>query len=241
MNSIILENKEIFFYYDYMDKITHDDLNKKVSEKLYLEIVKAQMENNFKSVTFNRTPIKVVGQVEPFNVSEPEETIYFKYSNIDLVKQSIPEQYLWLIDKILSYRWPNYWKYTSLDFFIKKVKKGECTSNTVWHWDGRDYNFQKPDRYTLFHTTVESKTKFIIDKQIWLYNDKIEKGKAVKEGFNPELTKMEQLKQFQIQEVEPYTFVQYDSLNLHRAQRASDDCVRLFLRMCESDHIQPRL
>lgn len=241
MNSITLKNGEPFFYFDYIDKFTPDDLNKKISIETYEKLSNLIEELNFKSVTFNSNPIRILDKIEPFEVIEPEETIYFKYTNIETVKREIPEQYLWLIDKILSYRWPNYWKYTSLDFFIKKVKKGECSSNTVWHWDGRDYNFQKPDRYTLFHTTIESKTKFIINKQIWLYNDKIEKGKAINEGFNPELTKMEQLKQFQIQEVEPYTFVQYDSLNLHRAQRASDDCVRLFLRMCESDHIQPRL
>lgn len=207
---------------------------------VWMQIQKFVEEEKIKTITFNQQPIKFLEDISHYKdifskLPKPETTIYFKYASINDVAKDMPDQYRWLFDKLLSFRKHKH-KYTSIDFYVKHLEEGECPSNTVWHWDGKDYNFQDPDRYVIFHTTEECKTLFIPNPFIYIYSENTEKGEFINKELNPYLDKIN----LRPEQVPEYTFTEYNSLNLHRAVRASSECTRLFMRLCESNHIQPR-
>lgn len=190
-----------------------------------------------KTQQFNQEKVKILDSIDEFDVSLNLDKSYFKYSNTNKVLKGVSSEYRNLIQKMLSFC-SNKYKFTSLDFFIKSVKRNECTSNTVWHWDGRKYNFQDPDRYVLFHSTIESMTQFIETSLLFEYDEAIEKGLFIKQSFNPYLKEHES--KYNIYNLKPFSFAEYNSLNIHRAVKAKDVCHRLFIRLCESNHIEPR-
>lgn len=202
---------------------------------VFLQIQKFVEEEKNKTVTFNQQPINLIEEIKPFRIRVPKKHLYFKYADVSKVLKEVPVYYHEILSKILSFRSYKY-KYTSLDFFIKEMKTGDCSSNTIWHWDGRDYNFSDPDRYVMFHSTPECKTEFIPNSFIYMYSENTEKGEFINKELNPYLDKIN----LKVTQIPAFTFVEYNSLNLHRATRAESDCTRLFMRLCESNHIQPR-
>ena len=178
--------------------------------------------------------IKEVKQVNYFDLNLLNKNeLFLKNVGLNSIKENKLKSFL--KDLLNEVNTENF-KYLSFDIKIKEVKKGQIPAIEGWHRDSTNWNDSNNlDKYYLLTSNENCLTEFL-NEEVLLKSEEMSINKQLQD-FNNQINenKLSTIK------VKPWVLYEYDSNCFHRATKALNDHLRLFVRINLSNHLKPSM